>query len=44
MKRRNIVNGIGPADVTYTCPMHSEAKETASGKCPKGGMNLVTKG
>ena len=44
MKRRNIVNGIGPGDVIYTCPVHPDVKEAAPGKCPKCGMNLVKKG
>jgi hypothetical protein len=35
---------ISSADVIYTCPMHPEVKETAPGKCPKCGMNLVKKG
>ncbi len=25
----------------YTCPMHSEIKQSEPGNCPKCGMNLV---
>jgi YHS domain-containing protein len=33
-----------PADAGYwTCPMHPEIHQTASGKCPICGMNLVFK-
>ena len=28
----------------YTCPMHPEVVSDKHGKCPKCGMNLVSKG
>lgn len=27
----------------YTCPMHPEVQQSAPGKCPKCGMDLVKK-
>ncbi len=26
---------------TYTCPMHSEVRQSQPGDCPKCGMHLV---
>ena len=28
----------------YTCPMHSDVRELAPGKCPKCGMGLLPEG
>jgi len=30
----------GPADATYTCPMHPEVRQVGPGDCPKCGMAL----
>ena len=32
------------ATPTYYCPMHSDVRQTAPGKCPKCGMELVAEG
>ena len=29
---------------TYVCPMHSDVREVAPGKCPKCGMTLLPEG
>lgn len=29
-----------PAADVYTCPMHSDVRQSESGRCPKCGMNL----
>ncbi|MDQ3120381.1 MAG: hypothetical protein M3Q89_12585, partial [Verrucomicrobiota bacterium] len=34
-------NTAATAAGDYTCPMHSEVKQKALGKCPKCGMALV---
>lgn len=34
---------VGTEVVIYTCPMHSEVRENAPGKCPKCGMKLEPK-
>jgi Cu+-exporting ATPase len=37
----NTERHVGLKDVIYTCPMHSEIKQTHPGKCSKCGMDLV---
>jgi len=30
--------------LVYLCPMHSDVRQTAPGKCPKCGMDLLPEG
>jgi heavy metal-binding protein len=30
--------------MTYLCPMHSDVRQPAAGKCPKCGMELLPEG
>jgi hypothetical protein len=39
MKPRHTAAG----GVIYTCPMHPEVQQERPGKCPKCGMDLVSK-
>jgi len=33
-----------PGFASYVCPMHREVRESAAGKCPKCGMDLLREG
>lgn len=33
-----------PVERGYYCPMHSDVRQTSSGKCPKCGMSLIPEG